>query len=217
MKKNKFICPNGSVFTSEEELNQYIIQHYFQEVTKGAETIIEAVKKAFPDKEVWVEEGKGWYATYRIFTQKGKTTIETRFGDRYTNDVQEVLQDLKEKWKTVEYVVQEVNKLGSFYEFYCSEYDYRYGKEEEHYRFEIHFQENEDYPTTEEYYPNNENELSLEEFIHNFNGYFLTEVEGEVQIMNDHDGYYEEYAINGISIGKMISRGKKVRLSIVEE
>jgi hypothetical protein len=227
MNKKYVLDIDGSIFSSEEELINYIRKKYVKEF-KGKKTdiseIYDILHQHFPDWKVNVENGAGWYAEYIIKLSKDRTVIEQHYAnekaetDRFyvykgnPDNFQDLIKEISWKIETAKRMIDKIRSIGDFEDIYCKEFDYGYSQDEHHFTFVYKLKEWGDY-SEERYYP--WGEKGEDEFVNDFKKYFVTKLEGEIKPDYD-DGYFNGYTIDGINIDGLVRRARKVRLEIVE-
>lgn len=220
MSKQYYCEMDNSVFSTEEELIEHIKQNYvkvLENKTTSVSELLSELQKEFPDYEVHIKEGNGWYADYRIYLKKGNSEIEQDFGNKGNNHfknpetIEEVLMDINEKINIVESIVKSATNRYHFKDFSFVDYTYGYSVDEHCYRFKFKLHGSNE--IHEEYYYPYESEP--EEFVAELERYFVKVLEGKPQMYRE-DGYFEDYTINGVRIEHMMN-SKKVRLEVIEK
>ena len=220
MNKQYYCQLDNSVFTTEEELIEHIKRHHvkvFKDKPIGVSELLAKLKERYPDYDVTIEEGGGWYADYRIFLKKDGSKIEQYYGNdkRKYNDnpetFEDVVSELDEKISVVYYILGNLSKRYNFKELRFVEFSYGSTPDEHSYSFE--FKLHNDNEVYEEYFYPYKN--SIKEFINEFKKYFVTLLEGQPSVVYD-EGYFDDYAIDGVKIGHLLRNSKKVRLEVIE-
>jgi hypothetical protein len=218
MSKQYYCEMDKSVFSTEEELIKHIKNNYVQVLEgKGHEVsdLHSKLKHDFPDYEISIEDGKGWYAEYIIRLTKNNGIIEQSYGNeggRLNNpDNYKLLKvQIEAKIRISNGILSKVNEKYNFEEFEFSSYEYGYGENEHRYEFRYKVNKNDAYEH-DYFYPYN---TSVDDFVKSLEQYFVTVLEGEPKPVRV-GGYFIGYSINGIDIGVMMGN-KKVRLEIIE-
>ncbi|RYI30461.1 hypothetical protein EVU96_08595 [Bacillus infantis] len=224
MTKQYYCEMDDSFFSTEEDLIKHIKNKYVK-VFEGKEhspsDLLAALQKEFPDYQVSIRDGVGWYAQYIITLENEDSVIDQYYGEDDRLDYSSIksapskyysmIEELKSKINTVEYITNKVNELYNFAEFKFNRFSYGYSQDEHSYSFSFKVNK-EDSWDSEEFYPYN---LDEDEFIGELNKYFVTLLEGKPFPFHDDSGYFDDYTINGTKIGMMM-RNKKVRLEVIE-
>lgn len=222
MTKQYYCEMDKSVFSTEEELINHIKNRYvkvFEGKDHEPSDLLTSLQNEFPEYEINIKEGTGWYTQYIITLTKGDSTINQYYGNdkrrsEYNHDkpstYNEMVKEIKAKISTYKNVVKRVSELYNFAEFYFAGYEYGYSEDEHSYRFVFKVHEN-DVWDSEDFHPY---EMEINEFINDLNKYFVKVLEGEPNAFHD-DGYFSDYTIDGVKIGMMMSN-KRVRLEVIE-
>lgn len=223
MTKQYYCEIDKSVFSTEDELLKHIKNNYVKVFeNKGYEPndLLSTLQRNFPDYEIHIREGRGWYSEYVIELSKDSGTINQHFGSDgrdtdYSKDnpikVKQLISQIKEKIDTYESIIKEVKQKYNFADFQFHSFTYGYSNDEHSYTFSFRVNENDPWDS-EEYFPY-EDEIS--DFIVSLNKYFVRVLEGKPQSY-DEDGYFMDYLIDGIRIENIMSKNK-VRLEVIEE
>lgn len=223
MSKQYYCEFDKSVFSTEEELIKHIKDNYvqvFEGKINNVSDILTRLQKEFPDYEIQIKEGKGWYAQFIIELSKGGSTISQYYGsDKIGSDYSRsnpkefdsLIEHIQEKINTYETIIKKVSERYNFAAFKFVSYDYGYSEDEHSYRFIFKVKEQDSWDT-EEYYPYIE---EIDEFINGLSKYFVRVLEGEPRVYHDY-GYFIDYTIDGVRIEQMMSK-KKVRLEVLED
>ncbi|GLI82542.1 hypothetical protein ANABIO32_02290 [Rossellomorea marisflavi] len=220
----QFYCEiDKSVFSTEEELLKHIKKKFvkvFENKDHEPNDLLSTLQREFPDYEVHIREGGGWYSEYVIELSKGNGTITQHFGSdgrdpgfRQNNPlkIEQLFNQINEKIDTYESILRQVDEKYSFAKFEFQGFTYGYSDDEHSYAFEFKVKES-DQSAIEQYFPY---EDELDDFINSLNKYFVKVLEGKPDSFYD-DGYFIDYSIDGVQIGKMMTK-KKVRLEVIED
>lgn len=217
MNKQLLLKVDNKTFNNDQELLKYVMQNYVTELEERdvkLDELIHQVKAAFPDFKVSIEHGKGWYCDFRILIGNELMSFVERLGNtdnphvsysKHPDTIKEVIDILKHKQKTVQYIIDGVNKIGKF-KVKCTRHSDGYSPDEETYEFTFQVDGTERYTY---YYPYNKTE---DEFIKEFYQFVLTSLEGNLKEIRD-EGYFAGYEIDGVPIGGF--EGKRVRLELI--
>lgn len=221
MSKQYYCEMDKSVFSTEEELIQHIKDRYvkvFENKDHEPSDLLSKLKRDFPEYEINIKEGKGWFAQYVIELRKGNSKIYQHYGNyedpdyrRYNpTEYNELVNQIIEKIGMGAYILLKLNTIYEFHEVNFLGYSYGYSEDEHSFDFEFKLNEDNEY-ITENFYPYN---LEIDEFIAGFRQYFATVLEGTPSDYRD-GGYFLDYTIDGVQIGE-IMKNKKVRLEVLE-
>lgn len=217
MSKQYYCDFDKSVFSTEEELIQHIRSRYVKVLEgKGHEVsdLHTRLQNDFPDYEINIEDGKGWYTDYIIRLVKDEGTIEQYYGNTQPNGnpdtYDQLVAEIKYKQKVIDNVLIAVSEKYQFSEFKLQNYDYGYSDDEHRYSFKFKINQEDEY-SHEQYHPYSQ---EADEFIEGLEKYFATVLEGSPSNIYD-GGYFMGYSINGVDIS-MIMSSKKVRLEVIE-
>jgi hypothetical protein len=223
MTKQYYCNMDNSVFSTEEELIEHIKKNYvkvFEGKNHAVSNLLASLQNDFPDWEIHIKEGSGWYSQYIIELTKDGSTITQYYGnvknDSYYNQdkpsqYSDVVKEIRDKISTYTNILEKVKTLYSFTEFKFSSYTYGYSTDEHSYCFNFKVNENDAWDSEEFYHYENE----LDDFIADLKKYFIRVVEGKPESFYD-GGYFADYTIDGVKIGLMMNK-KKVRLEVLEE
>lgn len=222
MPKRYYCKMDKSVFSTEEELLKHIRSKYVQ-VFEGKDhevsDLLYSLQNDFPDYEINIEDGSGWFAQYKITLTKNKGIITEYYGSvdnkspynlNKPMQYNQLVESVKEKINTYEAILKEVKEKYNFHTFDFKSFSYGYSEDEHSFNFSYKVNEN-DPLNIEEFYPY---DIELEEYVGRLNKYFVKALEGKPSNFYD-DGYFVDYTIDGIEIG-MLMANKKVRLEVVE-
>lgn len=226
---NKYVCDiDGSIFSSEEELLRHLKEKYvtvFIDKKTDVSDIYELLKVNFPEWEVNVRNGGGWYAEYIINLKKDKTDIEQYYGNEksdtdkcYTykgnpeNNV-DLISAIRWKIDKADELTGKIKSIGDFDDVYCSQFGHGYASNEHYFQLCYKLKGENDY-RSDNYYPWG-SDITENEFTESFKQYFVNKLEG-LMAPRYTDGYFDTYTIDDVPIDALISRAKKVRLEIIE-
>lgn len=222
MTKRYYCEMDKSVFSTEDELIKHIRSNYvhvFEGKDHEVSDLLTSLQNEFPDYEINIREGSGWYAQYIVELTKGESTVTQHYGeksdDSYYNlnkpsRYDQLIVQIKEKINTYEAILRQVKEKYKFFAFEFKGFSYGYSEDEHSYTFSFKVNENDPWDS-EEFYPYN---MNTGEFVNKLNKYFVTVLEGKPENFYD-DGYFIDYTIDGVEIGMMMTN-KKVRLEIIE-
>lgn len=232
----KFYCPCGSFFESEEVLEHHILNHkhiFFNKEKNNIESILEKIKKHFPDYNVDVFEGKGNYASFEIVLNVNNSSICQRLGnvtdgsDRYPEDLENAIKELEIKVSIVEQLYSRINSLNVFSLFQLIDFRYDYSGET---YINVNFEVNNesfykdfrissfDSKNIVDYFESDfENELNL--FILNLTPFYIDTFEGEIEIVSV-EGYDSIFISNDsvkeLNITPLFERSNNIKIEILE-
>jgi hypothetical protein len=218
MQKQLLFNVDNTVFNSDQELLEYVKRNYVSELEEKdikLDELLNKLQTAFPNFKVNIENGKGWYCDYRVFISNDLMRFEERLGnnnnpnksfDPNPETIEEIIKILNYHKETVEYIINEVNRIADF-NIKCTNHSNGYSPNEGSYEFTFKVDGEERYAY---YHPCNK---TKDEFIKEFYQYVLTKLEGKLETIYD-DGYFVEYKIDGIPIEGFV--GKKVRIEVIE-
>ncbi len=223
MSKQYYCKMDNSVFSTEEELINHIRNRYVQVLeNKDHEPsdLLHKLQKEFPDYEVHIKDGAGWYSQYVITLSKDGLEIDQYYGNDERDSVYnygkpssyaDVIKELKEKINEYEYIVKRVKETYNFTEFKFSSYTYGYSNDEHCYKFVFKANEFDPWDSIE-YYPSKSEAF---EFVYELKKYFVKKLEGKPERFYD-GSYFTDYTIDGVEIGIIMDSNKKVRLEVIE-
>lgn len=220
MNKQYYCEMDKSVFSTEDALLKHLRDNYvkvFENKDYKSSDLLHQLQTRFPEYEVSIKDGNGWYSQYMIKLSKDDSVIEQMFGKKGSNDYNDTNPDtynqliasLEEKIATLQTVIKTVDEKFSFAAFEFDKYDYGYSDDEHCYTFRYKVNKDDEWDHERFYHYVN----SEDKFINNLRKYFVTVLEGAPDTYYE-DGYFMGYCINGVNIEQMMSRNK-VRLEVI--